>query len=70
MCTDTAPGIAFPDGGTPPDYLACQGIPTGCTSNPTCDCIVNLLKTSLSGCYPSSCNVDAYGRVTVYCMGE
>jgi hypothetical protein len=69
MCTDMAPGIALPDGGTPPDYIACQAIPAACIANPTCDCIVTALKSAISGCTPSQCKVDASGHVTVYCLG-
>jgi hypothetical protein len=68
MCTDMTPGIAFPDGGTPPDYLSCGTIPNECTATPTCDCVVTALKKG-SFCYPSACKADAQGNLTVTCMG-
>jgi hypothetical protein len=69
ICTDTSAGMEFPDGGTPPDSLACRPIPSACQTTPTCDCIVSALK-STNSCYPSKCTEDAQGHVLVNCMGQ
>jgi hypothetical protein len=65
-CVDQAPGIAFPDGGTPPDSYTCNSLPTACALDPTCACVTahNACPTSVASCD------DTGGQVTVHCMGQ
>ena len=58
FCEVFPPGIAFPDGGTPPSSYACSPLPAGCTAAPTCACV----KPSTSNV--QSC-ADGSGGVTV-----
>jgi hypothetical protein len=69
MCTDTPPSIASLDGGTPPDYWACDAIPAACRTTPTCACIVPALK-GISLCHPSNCTEDTQHHVWITCMGQ
>jgi len=66
FCVDQAPGIALPDGGTPPDSFSCSSLPAECTSYPTCACVSqhDPCPTSLASCD------DSNGEVTVHCMGQ
>ena len=67
MCVDQAPGIAFPDGGTPPHSYSCSGIPSACAPNPTCACV-----KANGACAPTglaSCDENA-GHITVHCLGQ
>jgi len=66
-CVDQAPGIALPDGGTPPDSYSCDALPPACQTNPTCACV-----KANGACSPTavaSCD-ESSGQVTVHCMGE
>ncbi len=66
ICIDQAPGIAYADGGTPPDSFSCNPIPSACLSTPTCACVVaqKPCPTQVSSCD------DTSGGVKVYCMGQ
>ena len=65
-CVDQAPGIALPDGGTPPDSYSCGSMPADCASYPTCACVTahNPCPTQVSSCTENN------GEVTVHCMGQ
>jgi len=66
-CVDQAPGIALPDGGTPPDSFTCSELPPACEATPTCSCV-----KANGACAPTqvaSCD-ESNGQVTVHCLGE
>lgn len=62
FCEVFPPGIAFPDGGTPPSSYACSPVPTGCMLPTTCACVTNATANV------QSCS-DAGGRITVTHFG-
>ena len=68
ICTDTPPGVVFPDGGTSQDFFQCIGTPGVCAGNYTCDCVMKALQTSGGGCVPTSCE-QTFGNIVVHCAG-
>jgi hypothetical protein len=75
ICVDRPPGVAFPDGGTPPPdaYLSCEPAPAACTGLPTCACAADSrpatdpCSTKIAGV---TCADDGAGHVTLQCMGQ
>ena len=63
-CVDQPPGIAFADGGTPPNSYECIPTPIECNTTSTCGCV-----SPFASCQVASCD-DPNGNVTVSCLGE
>ena len=65
-CIDQAPGIAYPDGGVPPDSYSCTALPSACANDRTCACVTahDPCPTAVASCD------DTGGAVTVHCMGQ
>jgi hypothetical protein len=72
ICEDQPPGVAVPDGGTPPDSYTCVPVPSACAASPSCACIGDALPSS-DPCSPKTplvtCTEDGAGHVTLHCLG-
>lgn len=67
-CQVQPPGIAFPDGGTPPTDYECIDPPSSCAGAPTCACLEAAPPCSIASCTDSQGEVATL--VTVNCIGE
>ena len=67
-CQVQPPGIALPDGGTPPTGYDCMDPPPSCGGSPSCACLEAAPPCAIDSCNDTSGEVGTI--VTLSCIGE